>query len=478
MNSTQSNRLGGRIPLREGTQEQVWEALAGFGFDRLEQVGDTTPFSREQDAAEAELIQDGRGLAWLDYREVPAAEEQHLFSSLPRLKVREIAGNLQSQDAARRRLGLRQAGLLIDDSLAEQVVALTRDSDPLVAEDAKALCRDVYGGRLSTPEDAYQAFDATLDAHDRRQVLRWMMYDQEASNAAIEAVLQAALVDPDWEVRASALIAVARFRVLQLTEQVAACPLPRVSRLGPVRLDRQMLYAVKQAVLWSFSGESLEQSPPDGIKPWRWWHIRRLVLGLPPADRDHAFLLVHSLTTPLPAAPRPAVLPPGVEETSTGFRLSDSDMELAWVPPLPHWLGDEGIETNPLRRYTPDGFFITRDPVRQGETPLLTDYAAAQQQLQALGMQVGARLSLPTVAQWEATARGPDGRRFPWGNGHDATWFWRASPWGLLNLYGEPPCWCESRQLAGGERVTSVAAAIRRAEVDDRASLRPVVLTD
>ena len=122
MSNTQSDRLAGRIPLREGMQAAVWETLAGLGFQRLQEVGDTTPFSREADDAEAELIEDGRGLSWLDYREVPAPDEQRLFSTLPRLSVSEIAANLQSPDAACRRLGLRQAGLLADDSLAELIV--------------------------------------------------------------------------------------------------------------------------------------------------------------------------------------------------------------------------------------------------------------------------------------------------------------------------------------------------------------------
>jgi hypothetical protein len=42
---------------------------------------------------------------------------------------------------------LRQAGPLVDDTLAERVVELTQDPDPLVVEDAKALCHDSPFGR-------------------------------------------------------------------------------------------------------------------------------------------------------------------------------------------------------------------------------------------------------------------------------------------------------------------------------------------
>jgi hypothetical protein len=468
-------RLFGRLPLTVGSGPGVPDQMARFGFHALPVVGDTQPFVNDSTGAEAEWVRTGDGLAWLDYREVSSEEEQNLFRSLPRLRIDEVRDHLHAVDPIERRLGLRQAGLLVDDTLAERVVELTQDPDPSVAEDAKALCHQVYGGRLSTPQDAYRAFDATLDAHDRRQVLRWLMQDQRESNAAIEAVLQAALIDPDWEVRATAMIGVARFRSVQLTEQVATSPLPRVSRLGPVKLDRQMLFAIKQAVLWSFAGETLPDTPPEGTKPWRWWHIRRLVLGLPPTALDHAFVLVHSLTTPLPAAPQPTTLPAGVEETSTGYRLLASDIELAWVPPLPHWLGDEGLADNPLRRETPEGFFITRDRVRQGEVPLLTDNAGVHRHLETLSRQSGAQLFLPTPTQWETAARGPDGRRFPWGIGYESTWFWRASPWGVLNLFGEQPCWCGSNQVAGHEKVSTVATAVRSAHQAEHAALRPVV---
>jgi hypothetical protein len=166
-----------------------------------------------------------------------------------------------------------------------------------------------------------------------------------------------------------------------------------------------------------------------------------------------------------------------VEETSTGYRLGESDIGLAWVPALPHWVGDEALAQNPLRCETVEGFFILRDPVRRGETLLLTDQATAEDYLQELARRTGARLGLPTSLQWEIAARGSDGRRFPWGNGHEASWSWRASPWGLLNLYGEAPCWCDSGLLAGGEKVVSVAEAVRQAEAGDRGSLRPVVMS-
>jgi hypothetical protein len=239
-----------------------------------------------------------------------------------------------------------------------------------------------------------------------------------------------------------------------------------------------MLFAIKQAVLWSFMKEPLPEAEPERLKPWRWWHIRRLVLDLPPAREDHAFLLVHALTTPQPVAPVPDTLPVGVEETATGYRLAGTDLELAWVPPVPHWLGDESLPDNPVRQIVQPGFFVARDVLREGEEPRLVSVSEVGAWLAELSRASGARLDIPSAEQWEAAARGTDGRRFPWGNGYEDSWMWRGSPWGLRGLYGEPPCHCREGRLAGGEKVVSIAQAVQDGTPDARATLRPVVNID
>ena len=77
----------------------------------------------------------------------------------------------------------------------------------------------------------------------------------------MESVLRAALQDPDWEVRAGALIGAVRYPLKGLGGLVETCPLPRVSRNGPDSADRAMLRALQQVGCALLTGR---RPPPLG----------------------------------------------------------------------------------------------------------------------------------------------------------------------------------------------------------------------
>lgn len=56
---------------------------------------------------------------------------------------------------------------------------------------------------------------------------------------------------------------------------------------------------------------------------------------------------------------------------------------------------------------------------RDGHPVVLVSHADARAYARWLGKRTGQAWRLPTEAEWEKAVRGPDGRRFPWGNAFD-----------------------------------------------------------
>jgi hypothetical protein len=158
---------------------------------------------------------------------------------------------------------------------------------------------------------------------------------------------------------------------------------------------------------------------------------------------------VSSLTSPLPVAAPP---PPahGVSLTSAGPVLSDGRL-LAWVPPVAHWLGDDELRTplaNPARRLAPPGgFYIDAEP--RGRAT----FVEALHEAETVARRIGRQAILPPPDLWEMAARGPDGRRFPWGaNGTERARV-DLSPWGTAGMTTGTGEWLAERFSDGSAAV-------------------------
>ncbi|HWS89086.1 MAG TPA: SUMF1/EgtB/PvdO family nonheme iron enzyme [Pyrinomonadaceae bacterium] len=439
-------------------------------------------------------------------------------SALPALGLAELRELLQSTDARRLLLGVfaaRELGAFVVLDLLETLREHPTQAVARAAQKAHAelLALAVEFGvehlreeRRRHPERS-ALFPRLGDRGVRRQTLRWLIRDRRESNEHIEAVIRSGLVDEDWEVRATAMLAAVRLRANSLWADVRRMQLPRTSREGPDETDRTILHAARKVALSRLAGEPPPDERPadgDGRASLR-LHIRRCVLGEPVERHDRVFLLINALAEPLEIEEdAPPDLDCVVEEDGR-YTLLRTGIELCWVASLPHWLGSDDPDLsslNPVRRFTPPaGFFIARRPLTAAEaarldpnatgvsgpthadSPYVCGRAEAERLCGLLGRLEGAEVRLPAADEWEAAARGTDGRRYPWGNGHEADAQKIASPWGLERLAERGPEWTGTaadgggRLLCGGldERRCAARSISTPDDVSAAAAVRPVI---
>jgi iron(II)-dependent oxidoreductase len=144
-------------------------------------------------------------------------------------------------------------------------------------------------------------------------------------------------------------------------------------------------------------------------------------------------------------AEKPATLPPGVEEKGGSYFSKIDKAEMVYIPGGVFLMGEKGSSNNPLARVIVDGFFIDKYEVSNASylrfvkatehaRPSFVQRRVSQDPWKdsrfnnpshpvvGVSWEDGAAYckwagkSLPTQAQWEKAARGPEGNKYPWGN--------------------------------------------------------------
>lgn len=283
------------------------------------------------------------------------------------------------------------------------------------------------------------------------QVLRWLMHDRAALTQGVLALLEHALHSEDWELRVTGLLAAARLGAASLRPRLAHLRLPEARRQGVTDTEHRLLLALRDAALQRL-GLPLERSLPLGVAQ----AIAGDLSALPPGLAAFAHALCEPLPEDWPEPPPAAAL----RITEQGPELADGHL-LVWVPPIEHLLGDDSLREgvpNPSRRATPrQGFYI--DAQRRGRGTL----AQAETAALVLKRTLGRPVALPTAEQWEMAARGPDGRRYPWGMNAESEVRTDVSPWGMSDIVAAEAEWLRREQwkplgcAAGGARSAIVA---------------------
>ncbi|GAB4214987.1 MAG: hypothetical protein OHK0022_54340 [Roseiflexaceae bacterium] len=436
--------------------------------------------------------------------ELPAQSDRAYvgpLAALPQLHAPEIAGLLGSDDQRNCLRGIQAAALLRDPALIAPLNALLESPNPTLAREARAALVATLEQTLhnsatvlraldqaspapaSKPTALDQAlFSAVGDVRARRQLLRGMLRDG-ALGSETEGVLSAALADADWELRASAMLVAARLRASSVRPLVARMPLPEGRNEGLDPTDLRVLKGLRQAALDLLDGRSppeLTDAPLDS-RPAIEAHLLRCADGLPVAHTERAFLLAVALTQPLEPPAKPPLLPAGLHERDGAYWLGE--LAFVWVPPVPHWLGDDlprRALPNPIRHIVPArGFLIAARPLAGPDGNWLSvGWEEAQRLCGEQGQRLGMPLRLPSADEWEMAARGPDGRRFPWGNGLERFGLRAISPWGARDTVGVVGQWCAAEDrplLCGGPNQLRCSLRIAPASHTTPAAVRPVL---
>ena len=201
-------------------------------------------------------------------------------------------------------------------------------------------------------------------------------------------------------------------------------------------------------------------------------------LVVPPIIAPPLVVVPPVVTPPAPITPAPVIPAP---VTPTGAKINPKDgAEMVYVASGPFLMGDDDESDNPRHTVTLSGYYIYKNDVT---------VAMYRKFCHATGRQMPdapswgwkdarpivnvawddakaycdwAGVYLPTEAQWEKAARGPAGRKYPWGNDWDSSRLKcsksqvgdagstaavgsfpsGASPYGCLDMTGNAWQWC------------------------------------
>lgn len=134
------------------------------------------------------------------------------------------------------------------------------------------------------------------DAGTRREILLWLLHDQDQANEDIIKVLRTALEDADWKVRVTAMLVAARLRVQEVWLDIRRMELPATGRSGLDRRWRSLLGAMRKAALAELSAQP--RPVPVDERSRLTLHLRSIVAGEDDGIHDEPYHWVNGWLRP------------------------------------------------------------------------------------------------------------------------------------------------------------------------------------
>ncbi|MDX2425940.1 MAG: hypothetical protein QNK15_06765 [Cycloclasticus sp.] len=392
-----------------------------------------------------------------------------LVSTIPQLTAKNLEVYLGTIEPRKIMLGLFASIELESAELLPLVLKLANHSDRNVAELASVASKKLsktlaFRGiellRKQQEESGDQStlFQKMQETFDRRQILRWIAKDYDVANAEIIKVLKTGLNDNDLEIRLTSMLVAVRLGANELYNDIRNLKIPNSSKEGFDHDDRSVLRAVQAVCLSILRGSGsyseIANLSKDADGSENLVNIAKCLNG-DSVELNRTTLLLNSLIEPLPIVEPPTEkLPVEVQCNGSEYHITGTTIALSWVAPVTHFLGNECDFPRPitLKSVTPArGFFISTRPLTNQQVGELTEnelqvagnlsefwrttWRSAAALVDHLSANASVDIDMPTSEQWEMASRGPDGRRYPWGNILQLDWRTCESPWGLTNLF-------------------------------------------